>query len=99
VRKAGAVSLIKFSVQDYAFARTGRIASTRDIARGVYDAYFEEAAEAVRDFKDPVFISINHEMNGTWYAFSEGFPAVALRRRIMLLHGGASSMSSAQRCQ
>lgn len=74
VRKAGAVSLIKFSVQDYAFAQTGRIASTRDIARGVYDAYFEEAAEAVRDFKDPVFISINHEMNGTWYPFSEAYP-------------------------
>jgi hypothetical protein len=74
VKKAGAVSLIKFSVQDYAFAQTGRIASTRDIARGVYDAYFEEAAEAVRDFKDPVFISINHEMNGTWYPFSEAFP-------------------------
>jgi hypothetical protein len=74
VRKAGAVSLIKFSVQDYAFAKTGRIASTRDIARGVYDAYFEEAADAVRDFKDPVFISINHEMNGTWYPFSEAYP-------------------------
>jgi hypothetical protein len=74
VRKAGAVSLIKFSVQDYAFAQTGRIASTRDIARGVYDAYFEEAAEAVRDFNDPVFVSINHEMNGTWYPFSEAFP-------------------------
>ncbi|MDQ3812627.1 MAG: hypothetical protein M3347_01595 [Armatimonadota bacterium] len=74
VKKLGAVSLIKFSVQDYAFDRTKRIASTNHIALGVYDAYFEEAAEAVRDFRGPVFISINHEMNGTWYPFSEAYP-------------------------
>jgi hypothetical protein len=74
VQKAGAVSLIKFSVQDYDYARTRRMASTKDIALGVYDAYFEEAAEAVRDFGAPVFISINHEMNGDWYPFSEAFP-------------------------
>jgi beta-mannanase len=72
VKNAGAVSLIKFSVQDYAYDRTKRIASTREIAAGVYDAYFEEAAAAVKEFNAPVFISLNHEMNGTWYPYSEG---------------------------
>ena len=73
VRKLQSVSLIKFSVQDYAYSRTKKIAPLKDIARGVYDAYFQEFAETVRDFKDPVFISINHEMNGTWYPYSQEF--------------------------
>jgi hypothetical protein len=74
VQRAGAISLIKFSVQDYAYDRTHKMASTKQIAEGVYDAYFEEAADAVREFGGPVFISINHEMNGTWYPYSEAYP-------------------------
>lgn len=72
VKKAGAISLVKFSVQDYAYDKTKRIASTREVAAGVYDAYFEEAADTVKEFNAPVFISLNHEMNGTWYPYSEG---------------------------
>lgn len=72
VQKAGAVSLIKLSVQDAAYDSNKRIASTREIAAGVYDAYFEEAADAVKEFGAPVFLSINHEMNGDWYPYSEG---------------------------
>ena len=71
VQKAGAVSLIKFSTQDAAYDSNQRIASTREIGAGVYDAYFEEAADAVKEFGAPVFISINHEMNGNWYPYSE----------------------------
>jgi hypothetical protein len=74
VRKLGAVSLIKFSVQDYAYSQTKKIGRLRDIALGVYDAYFKEFAETVKDFDGPVFISINHEMNGTWYPYSEAYP-------------------------
>jgi hypothetical protein len=74
VRKMNAVSLIKFSVQDYAYNQTKKIARTKDIALGVYDAYFQEFAHTVKDFGGPVFISINHEMNGTWYPYSEAYP-------------------------
>lgn len=74
VKKAGAVSLIKFSVQDSNFLQTKSIASTRKIAQGVFDAYFEEAAQVCKEFGGPVFISINHEMNGTWYPFSQDYP-------------------------
>jgi len=73
VKKAGAVSLIKFSVQDYVYSKTKAIADTRRIARGEFDAYFEDAADAVKRFGGPVFISVNHEMNGTWYPYSEAY--------------------------
>jgi hypothetical protein len=73
VKKAGAISLIKFSSQDHAYPSTKRIAKTSDIARGVYDAYFNEFADTMKLFGNPVFVSINHEMNGTWYPYSEGF--------------------------
>lgn len=73
VKNAGALSLIKFSVQDSSFSQTKKIASLKEITQGVYDAYFEEAADAVHEFGGPVFISINHEMNGTWEPFSEAY--------------------------
>jgi hypothetical protein len=73
VRKMNAVSLIKFSVQDYAYSSTKKIAGPKEIALGVYDAYFQEFAATIKDFRDPVFISINHEMNGNWYPYSQEY--------------------------
>lgn len=77
VKDIGALSLIKFSIQDPAFSQNHKILDLKKIAQGVYDAYWEGAAETVRDFRDPVFISINHEMNGTWYPFSEAYDGSA----------------------
>jgi len=74
VKKAGAVSLIKFSVQDHEFRRYGKIAGLKEIARGSFDEYFEQAADTVKSFGGPVFISINHEMNGKWYPYSQAYP-------------------------
>jgi hypothetical protein len=74
IHKIGAVSLIKFSVQDYAYDRTKKIARLKDIALGTYDPYFQQFAATIKEFSDPVFISINHEMNGTWYPYSEDYP-------------------------
>ncbi|MDD5349906.1 MAG: glycosyl hydrolase [Chthoniobacteraceae bacterium] len=42
-----------------------------DILAGKEDAYFIELAEISRDFKKPFLFSINHEMNGDWFFFSE----------------------------
>ncbi len=78
VKRAGAISLIKFSTQDYAYDRTRRAADLRQIALGAWDEYFKDAAETVRDFKDPVFISIDHEMNGNWYPYSQSYPGSTL---------------------
>ncbi|MDQ3812682.1 MAG: hypothetical protein M3347_01875 [Armatimonadota bacterium] len=74
VQRSGAVSLVKFSVQDYAYNQTRKMAGLREITYGVYDAYFAEFADTVRAFRSPVFISINHEMNGTWYPYSAAYP-------------------------
>ncbi|PQV62648.1 Glycosyl hydrolase family 26 [Abditibacterium utsteinense] len=101
VKRAGALSLIKFSTQDYAFDRTRRAADLKQIALGAWDDYFKDAAQTVRDFKDPVFISIDHEMNGNWYPYSQAYPGsnftaadfVAAWRRIVTVfrQNGASN--------
>lgn len=74
VKRSGAISLIKFSTQDYVYDKTRKSADLKQIAAGAWDDYFKDAAATVRDFGGPVFISINHEMNGTWYPFSEAYP-------------------------
>jgi beta-mannanase len=74
VKRVGALSLIKFSTQDYAYASTRRAAELKQISLGAWDEYFKDAAQTVRGFGSPVFISINHEMNGTWYPYSQAYP-------------------------
>ncbi len=74
VRRLKSVSLIKFSTQDDAFANTKKMADLKDIARGVYDAYYQEFADTIKEFRDPVFISIDHEMNGNWFPYSQDYP-------------------------
>lgn len=74
VKRLGAVSLIKFSTQDYAFDQTHKMADLPAIARGTWDSYFEQAAITIKNFGGPVFISIDHEMNGNWYPYSQAYP-------------------------
>lgn len=73
VRRAGAMSLIKFSVQDDNWRSNGKIADLRDVTRGVYDDYFKSAAVACREFGAPMWISFCHEMNGNWYPYSQDY--------------------------
>jgi hypothetical protein len=101
VKRTGAISLIKFSTQDYAYTRTRKAADLKKIAGGGWDEYFKDAAIKVRDFKSPVFISIDHEMNGNWYPYSQAYPNsgltaadfVAAWRRIVTIfkQNGASN--------
>jgi hypothetical protein len=101
VKRAGALSLIKFSTQDYAYHSTKRAADLKQISAGAWDDYFKDAAQTVRDFGSPVFISINHEMNGNWYPYSQDYPGsrttaadyVAAWRRIVTIFraNGASN--------
>ncbi len=74
VKQIGAISMIKFSVQDANYEGTHRMAGLREITAGVYDAYFQEMGDTLRNYGGPVFLSINHEMNGTWYPYSEKYP-------------------------
>lgn len=72
-RKAGAMSLIKFSTQDPNFGASHKMLSLSDIAGGGTDGYWKQAAQVVKKFGGPVFISINHEMNGTWFPYSQAY--------------------------
>ena len=74
VKRLGAVSLIKFSTQDYAYDKTHKSAELKLIANGTWDEYFKQAAIAIKQFGGPVFISIDHEMNGNWYPYSQSYP-------------------------
>ncbi len=74
VKRLGAVSLIKFSTQDYVYDQTKKMADLKAIGRGTWDEYFREAATTVKRFGGPVFISIDHEMNGNWYPYSQSYP-------------------------
>ncbi len=74
VKRLGALSLIKFSTQDYAYDSTHKMFGLKEIAAGTWDDYFVEAAQTIHDFNLPVFISIDHEMNGNWYPYAQAYP-------------------------
>ena len=44
--------------------------SLNAIAAGKYDGYLSSYAEAVRDYGRAVILSFGHEMNGSWYSWS-----------------------------
>ena len=52
--------------------------SVAAISSGRYDRYLKSYAKAVRAYGHPVFLSFDHEMNGTWYSWGAGHisPAV-----------------------
>ena len=47
------------------------------IASGKYDGYLSSYAEAVRGYGRPVILSFGHEMNGSWYSWSNGHSSPA----------------------
>ena len=49
----------------------GKFMKADDILGGVYDDYFQRLAQISREFKKPFLLSIDHEMNGDWFGFSE----------------------------
>lgn len=46
--------------------------SLAGIASGRYDSYLSSYAEAVRGYGRSVILSFGHEMNGSWYSWSNG---------------------------
>jgi mannan endo-1,4-beta-mannosidase len=51
--------------------------SLAGIASGRYDSYLSSYAEAVRGYGRPVILSFGHEMNGSWYSWSNGHSSPA----------------------
>ncbi|MEM6822088.1 MAG: glycosyl hydrolase, partial [Verrucomicrobiota bacterium] len=45
-----------------------------DYIKGKYDWYIDDWIQGIKEYGDPVFIRLSHEMNGNWFApFSPGF--------------------------
>jgi len=52
---------------------SGPFMKADDILAGKEDAYFVMLAKEAKEFGKPFLLSINHEMNGDWFSYSEGF--------------------------
>ncbi len=46
-----------------------------DILAGKHDDYFTHIADLAKKFGKPFLLSINHEMNGNWFFYSQGYKA------------------------
>lgn len=74
VDRVGAIPFIKATTADWN-TKNGLWWSAEDIIAGKYDGYLSQAADVVKGFEKPVFISWNHEMNGDWWPWSQAFAA------------------------
>ena len=45
----------------------------QDLVAGKYDWYLDDWIAGVKEFGDPMFIRLSHEMNGNWYPYAEGY--------------------------
>ena len=72
VDSVGAIPFVKATTADWD-KTTGLWWLADDILSGKYDSYFIKAADAAKEFKKPMFVSWNHEMNGDWYPWSEAY--------------------------
>jgi hypothetical protein len=45
----------------------------QDFVAGKYDWYLDDWIAGLKEFKDPIFIRLSHEMDGDWYPYSEGY--------------------------
>jgi hypothetical protein len=69
---AGAVPVFSWSTNKAACTETPAVSPDRCIADGTYDAYINTWAQNFKSLPYTVFIRLDWEMNGFWYAFSPG---------------------------
>ncbi|MFG0248965.1 MAG: glycoside hydrolase family 26 protein [Phycisphaeraceae bacterium JB051] len=70
-RNLGMTPLIAWSWMDWHDKKTSP--SLQDVVTGKYDWYFDDWIKGVKEFGDPIFIRLSHEMDGDWYPYSEGW--------------------------
>jgi hypothetical protein len=69
--KPNVVAFVRYYAGDW---KPGRpFMKADDILAGKEDEYFKKMAKAAKDFGKPFLMSVNHEMNGDWFFFSEGY--------------------------
>ncbi len=64
-RKHGLVPLIAWTWME--FPDRGRSPRLQDLVAGKYDWYLDDWIQGMKEFRDPVFIRLSHEMDGDWY--------------------------------
>lgn len=69
--KPNVVAFVKLYTGDW--KPGGPFLKADDILAGKEDAYFRRLAQVSKEFGKPYLLSINHEMNGDWFFFSEGY--------------------------
>jgi hypothetical protein len=70
-RKHGMVPVIAWTWMNYGDEEHSP--RLQDLVAGKYDWYLDDWIAGMREFKDPVFIRLSHEMDGDWYPYSEGY--------------------------
>jgi len=72
MRQLGMIPMVAWIWQNYGDAENTPY--LRDYLAGHYDWYIEDWIQGIKEYGDPVFIRLSHEMNGNWFrAFSPGF--------------------------
>ena len=70
-RKNGLVPVIAWTWMNYGDEEHSP--RLQDLVAGKYDWYLDDWIQGMKEFKDPVFIRLSHEMDGDWYPYSEGY--------------------------
>jgi hypothetical protein len=72
-RRRGAIPLIDWNSWDLPAPGSPDMPAfqLQDITAGTYDSYIRSWATAARNWGRPFFLRFDHEMNGTWYPWSE----------------------------
>ena len=64
-RKHGMVPLVAWAWMNYFDEEHSP--KLQDLVAGKYDWYLDDWIAGVKEFKDPIFIRLSHEMDGDWY--------------------------------
>lgn len=70
-RKLGLTPVIAWTMMD--FFDEADSPKLQDLTAGKLDWYLDDWIKGVKEFKDPIFIRLSHEMDGDWYPYSEGY--------------------------
>lgn len=72
VRTRGAIPMVDWSPWDTSLSPTNQPDfQLADVASGTYDSYIRSWATGAKTWGKPLFIRMGHEMNGTWFPWSE----------------------------
>src|SRR6202043_2290562 len=71
VRSRGSIPMINWNSWNLSASMDDPNYALARIANGAYDSYIRTWAQAARDWGHPFFLRFDHEMNGSWYTWSE----------------------------